>query len=106
LCNTTNRADNIEAKDAIMRLALFAVMAGLPVFVCDLGAQTLDSQVVFEVASVKHGAPDDYGIRGNGGGPGTKNPTSYSVENYPLSSLLEIAYGISSYRLVGAHVAG
>jgi hypothetical protein len=89
-----------------MRLALFAVMAGLPVFVCDLGAQTLDSQVVFEVASVKHGAPDDYGIRGNGGGPGTKNPTSYSVENYPLSSLLEIAYGISSYRLVGAHVAG
>jgi uncharacterized protein (TIGR03435 family) len=91
----------MEAKEAIMRLALCAVLAGLPVFVCGLAAQTPDSQVVFEVASVKHGAPGDYGIRGNGGGPGTKDPTRYSVENYPLSSLLEIAYGISSYRLVG-----
>jgi uncharacterized protein (TIGR03435 family) len=87
--------------EAIMRLSLFAVMAGLPVFVCDLAAQTPDSQVVFEVASVKHGAPGDYGARGNGGGPGTKDPTSYSVENYPLSGLLEIAYGIRFYRLVG-----
>lgn len=77
----------------------------LPVFVCGLisglAAQTPDSQVVFEVASVKHGLPGDYGARGNGGGPGTKDPTSYSVENYPLSSLLEIAFGIGSYQLSG-----
>jgi uncharacterized protein (TIGR03435 family) len=73
----------------------------LSVFVCTLAAQTPDSQVVFEVASVKHGAPGDYGIRGNGGGPGTKDPTSYSIENYPLSNLLEIAYGINSYQLSG-----
>lgn len=84
-----------------MRLVLFAVLTGLPVFICGLAAQQPDSQVVFEVASVKHGAPGDYGIGGNGGGPGTKDPTSYSVENYPLSSLLEIAYGISSYQLSG-----
>src|ERR1700693_1270329 len=71
----------------------------LPVFVCAL-AQPPDSQVVFEVATVKHGLPGDYGARGSGG-PGTRDPTRYSVENYPMSSLLEIAYGISSYQLSG-----
>jgi uncharacterized protein (TIGR03435 family) len=77
----------------------------LPIFVCGfvsgLAAQTPDSQVVFDVASLRHGAPGDYGARGNGGGPGTKDPTSYSVENYPLSGLLLIAYGISNYQLSG-----
>jgi hypothetical protein len=33
--------------------------------------------------------------------PGIKDPTCDSVENDPLSSLLEIAYGIGSYQLVG-----
>ncbi len=77
-----------------MRLVL------LPVFVSALAGQTPDSQVVFEVATVKHGLPGDYGAGGSGG-PGTRDPTRYSVENYPLSSLLEIAYGISSYQLSG-----
>jgi uncharacterized protein (TIGR03435 family) len=60
----------------------------------------LDSQVVFEVASVKHGPLRDYSASGHGG-PGTSDPTRWSVENYPLSSLLGIAYGISSYQLFG-----
>jgi uncharacterized protein (TIGR03435 family) len=77
-----------------MRLTL------LPVFACALAAQTPDSQVVFEVATVKHGAPGDYSASGSGG-PGTHDPTRYSVENYPMSSLLEMAYGISSYQLSG-----
>jgi uncharacterized protein (TIGR03435 family) len=77
-----------------MRFAL------LPVFVCALAAQIPESQVVFEVATVRHGPPGDYGASGRGG-PGTSDPTRYSVENYPMSSLLEIAYGISSYLLSG-----
>jgi len=72
----------------------------LPVILGALAAQTPDSQVVFEVASVKHGPPGDYSAGGSGG-PGTRDPTRYSVENYPMSSLLEIAYGISSYQLSG-----
>src|SRR5580658_8785115 len=77
-----------------MRLVL------LPVFVSALAAQTPDSQVVFEVATVRHGPPGDYSAGGSGG-PGTRDPSRYSVENYPLSSLLEIAYGLSSYQLSG-----
>ena len=77
-----------------MRFAL------LPVFVCALAAQTPDSQVVFEVATVRHGPPGDFGASGRGG-PGTSDPTRYSVEDYPVSSLLEIAYGISPYQISG-----
>lgn len=77
-----------------MRLVL------LPVFVCALAAQPPDSQVVFEVATVKHGPPGDYSAGGSGG-PGTRDPTRYSVKNYPMSSLLAIAYGINSYQLSG-----
>jgi uncharacterized protein (TIGR03435 family) len=54
----------------------------------------------FEVATVKHGAPGDYGASSKGG-PGTADPTRYSVENYTMSGLLETAYGISSYQLSG-----
>jgi uncharacterized protein (TIGR03435 family) len=59
-----------------------------------------DSQVVFEVASVKPCPPGDYSIRFSGG-PGTGDPTRYSVENFTMFDLLEIAYGISSYQLSG-----
>ncbi len=59
-----------------------------------------DSEVVFEVASVKHGPPGDYSAGGNGG-PGSGDPTRWSVRNYPMSSLLGIAYGINSYQLSG-----
>jgi uncharacterized protein (TIGR03435 family) len=79
-----------------MRLAL------LPIFAWALAAQTpdsqvVDSQVVFEVAAVRHGPPGDYSAGGSGG-PGTRDPTRYSVENYPMSSLLGIAYGINQFN--------
>lgn len=77
-----------------MRLVL------LPVFACSLAAQTPDSQVVFEVATVKHGLPGDYSAAVSGG-PGTRDPTTYTVTNYPMSSLMGIAYGINSYQLSG-----
>jgi uncharacterized protein (TIGR03435 family) len=72
----------------------------LPFFAYAVVPQAPDSQVVFEVATVKHGRPGDYSAAGSGG-PGTRDPTTYSVENYPMSSLLGIAYGISSYQLSG-----
>jgi uncharacterized protein (TIGR03435 family) len=59
-----------------------------------------NSQVVFEVASVKPCPPGDYSMR-RSGGPGTGDPTRYSVENYSMSALLEIAYGINDYQLSG-----
>lgn len=72
----------------------------LPVFACTLAAQTPDSRVVFEVATVKHGRPGDYSAAVSGG-PGTRDPTTYTVTNYPMSSLLGIAYGVNSYQLSG-----
>jgi|SRR5580698_65489 uncharacterized protein (TIGR03435 family) len=78
-----------------MRLTLLAALA------CVLAAQTPDSQVVFEVATVKHGPPRDYSAGGCDCGPGTRDPTRYSVTNYPMSSLLSIAYGVSNYQLSG-----
>ena len=74
-----------------MRLVLFCVS------VCALTAQIPDSQVVFEVATVKHGPPGDYSAR-VGGGPGTRDPTRYSAENYPMSSLLGISETLVSRR--------
>ncbi len=80
--------------------ATVAAEAAAPVQAAAVPSPTPDSQVVFEVATVKHGRPGDYSAGGSGG-PGTHDPTTYSVENYPLSSLLEIAYGIASYQLSG-----
>ena len=77
-----------------MRLVL------LPILATALAAQIPDSRIVFEVATVKHGRPGDYSAGGSGG-PGTRDPTTYSATNYPVSSLLGIAYGISSYQLAG-----
>jgi uncharacterized protein (TIGR03435 family) len=75
--------------------------AVLPIFACALAAQTPDSQVVFEVASVRHGVPGDYHASVIGG-PGSNDPTRVSIENYPLSSLLyDLAYGIKDYQLSG-----
>lgn len=76
-----------------MRLAL------LPVLVCVLAGQTPDSRVQFEVASVRHGRPGDFSAGGTGC-PGA-GPTRCSIENYPLSSLLQVAYQIHAYQVSG-----
>ncbi len=76
-----------------MRLAL------LPVFVWAVAAQTPDSRFVFDVATVRHGPVGDFGVGGTGC-PGA-DPARCFVENYPLSSLLQMAYEIRSYQLSG-----
>jgi uncharacterized protein (TIGR03435 family) len=78
-----------------MRLTLFAA------FACALAAQTPDSQVVFEVATVKHGPPRDYSAAGCNCGPGTRDPTRFAVTNYPISSIIQIAYGVGNYQVSG-----
>jgi len=75
----------------------------LSIFICALAAQTPDSRVVFEVASIKPAPPPD----GRGmivrrdGGPGTKDPTRFSCKNWQLGGLVELAYGIEDYQLSG-----
>jgi uncharacterized protein (TIGR03435 family) len=49
---------------------------------------------------VRHGAPGDFHAAVIGG-PGSNDPTRVSIENYPLSSLVETAYNIRNYQLSG-----
>jgi uncharacterized protein (TIGR03435 family) len=81
-------------------LAHAASANAAPVQATTAPPQTPDSQVVFEAASIKHGPPGDYSAGGSGG-PGTGDPTSWSIENYPVSSLLGVAYGTNTYQLSG-----
>ncbi len=86
-----------------MRHTLLAAFAGalFAAFACALAAQTPDSQVVFEVATVKHGPPRDYSAAGCNCGPGTRDPTRFSVTNYPMNSLIQIAYGVENDQVLG-----
>jgi uncharacterized protein (TIGR03435 family) len=59
-----------------------------------------DSKILFEVATVKHGPPRDFSAAVRGG-PGSGDPTRYTIENYPMSSLLVVAYNIASYQISG-----
>jgi uncharacterized protein (TIGR03435 family) len=81
----------------MMRLTVFAA------FACALAAQTPDSQVVFEVASIKPSPPPDpRGMTvGSTGGPGTKDPTRFTAHNYDMTGLLATAYGVQRYQLSG-----
>jgi uncharacterized protein (TIGR03435 family) len=57
----------------------------------------------FEIASVKVSPPAISGmirVWANGG-PGTKDPTLFTCENFSLSNLITMAYGIEHYRLSG-----
>ena len=57
----------------------------------------------FEVASVKPSQPPTGGpFRvGTSGGPGSKDPTLWACENFSLSNLITMAYGIAHYQLSG-----
>ena len=57
----------------------------------------------FEVASIKPAAPSPMGqIRmRQTGGPGTPDPSQFSVENFPLSRILTRAYNVQSYQVAG-----
>jgi uncharacterized protein (TIGR03435 family) len=80
-----------------MRLTLFAA------FACALGAQTPDSQVVFEVASIKPSPPPDpNGMTvGSVGGPGSRDPGRFTAENFSMFNLVTYAYGIMRYQVTG-----
>jgi uncharacterized protein (TIGR03435 family) len=57
----------------------------------------------FEVASIKAAAPQQVGrmMMRQRGGPGTPDPSQYSVENFPLSRIIQQAYGVQSYQVAG-----
>lgn len=67
-------------------------------------AQPADAGPTFEVASVKAAPPPNGGpIRvmstGVPGQPGNKDPGRFTTENYSISNLITLAYGIPHYRL-------
>jgi uncharacterized protein (TIGR03435 family) len=66
-------------------------------------AQTPDSTVAFEVATIKLSAPAGVGpIRiGDRGGPGTEDPGRFSCERCNLSMLLSTAYDINYVQISG-----
>lgn len=59
--------------------------------------------IEFEVASIKPSPPPSGGMMfvGQRGGPGTADPTLFTCENFSLSNLITLAYGIQHYQLSG-----
>jgi uncharacterized protein (TIGR03435 family) len=65
-------------------------------------SQTTDHPPAFEVASIRPSAPYDPRVGRtvhSDGGPGTKDPTTFTCENCRLQSLIAMAYDIPEYRL-------
>ena len=81
-----------------MRIILFSAIACAIAF-----AQTPDSQVAFEVATVKPSAPAGLGrIRiGNRGGPGTEDPGRFTCDRCNLSMLVSTAYDLNVVQISG-----
>lgn len=79
-----------------MRFILVSVWA----FAC---AQTPDSQVAFEVATIKPSAPVGMGrIRfGTRGGPGTADPGRFTCDHCTLGMLISTAYDINFNQISG-----
>jgi uncharacterized protein (TIGR03435 family) len=86
-------------KRAIARIILVAAVCGVSVYGQNAGAKT-----TFEVASVKPSPPPTPGTGmrvSMRGGPGTNDPGRVTFENFSLSNLVTIAYGIDNYQLAG-----
>jgi uncharacterized protein (TIGR03435 family) len=66
-------------------------------------AQTTEAPVAFEVASIKPSPPPDgRGMRvGGTGGPGSKDPGRWTVQNMSLSNLVTMAYNLKRYEYSG-----
>jgi uncharacterized protein (TIGR03435 family) len=65
-------------------------------------AQTPDTTLQFEVASIKLAIPDPRGMRvSSRGGPGTDDPGLFTCENCELSGLVMRAYLIQNYQFSG-----
>lgn len=63
--------------------------------------QQPDSNLTFEVASIKPSAPPEMGrmFMGARGGPGTADPTRFTASNFSLSGLISMAYDLRPYQL-------
>ena len=68
-----------------------------------VSAQSPDSSLSFEVASVKAAAPQGNGrmMMGGRGGPGTNDPGRYTTTNMPLKLLLAQAYNVKDHQITG-----
>jgi uncharacterized protein (TIGR03435 family) len=81
-----------------MRVILFSVL------ICAIAvAQTPDSQIAFEVATLKPSAAAGMGpLRiGNRGGPGTADPGRFTCERCNLAMLVSTAYDINYVQISG-----
>jgi uncharacterized protein (TIGR03435 family) len=81
---------------------MFRTVTSITVF-CALALAQTPASPTFEVASVKPAAPQDVNrqMMRQRGGPGSPDPTQYSVENFPLSRIITQAYGVQSYQVSG-----
>jgi uncharacterized protein (TIGR03435 family) len=79
-----------------------ALLAAKLIFACTIAcAQTPDSRVVFEVATIKPAPPDDgRNVVHVSGGPGTPDPGQFRALNITLRWLLVSAFP-ESYRVIG-----
>jgi uncharacterized protein (TIGR03435 family) len=70
---------------------------------CAIALAQPPASPTFEVASIKPSAPQQAGrfMMRQRGGPGTPDPTQYSVEGFPLSRVIMQAYGVQSYQISG-----
>jgi uncharacterized protein (TIGR03435 family) len=65
---------------------------------CAILAQTPDTKLVFEAATVRPAGPDAPFARRQGG-PGTADPSQINYSNVPLSDLVRAAYRLNLYEL-------
>ena len=70
---------------------------------CAIALAQTPASPTFDVASIKPAAPQEAGrvMMRQRGGPGSPDPTQYSVENFPLSRVIQQAYGVQSYQISG-----
>jgi uncharacterized protein (TIGR03435 family) len=70
---------------------------------CAIALAQPPASPTFEVASIKPSAPQQAGrmMMRQRGGPGTPDPSQYSVEGFPLSRVIQQAYGVQSYQISG-----
>jgi uncharacterized protein (TIGR03435 family) len=73
---------------------LIAIALTVLLSVRALGAQTADSRITFEVASVKPAGPFIPGPQGMHGGPGTDDPGRVTIPRATLAGLLTQAYDV------------
>jgi uncharacterized protein (TIGR03435 family) len=81
---------------------MFRTVTTTAVF-CAVALAQPPASPTFEVASIKPSAPQQAGriMMRQRGGPGTPDPGQYSVEGFPLSRVIQQAYGVQSYQVSG-----